>query len=165
MRTEPAERIVERVLPSRHPRTVAGWEQALTELAAQCGDGRLAPWHAARVERALAVAMDAAHVLSATMPAGSSAGVTSQPGTLLERRVSPLSIVLWETILRRIQAAGGTLSVTMEGLAASLGTPVGEVSAVLSEGERMGFVAARRYGQDVDIGHLAVHARVELSIR
>ncbi len=157
VRAEPAERVVERVVQRRYPQTAGEWELALQELAAQLADGRLAPWHASRLRRALAQAEAAA---------GVPAGATPRQGVgAAAVRFSPVAIALWETVVRRVQIAGGVLSVTLEGLAGSLGAGVDEVRAVLVEAERLGYVVVQRRGTVVAVAGLAVHARCDLVVR
>src|SRR5690348_6225372 len=65
VRAQPAERIVERVVRAKHPRTAAGWERALDELRAQLADGRIGPWHAQRLQRAVALVDEQLHAIAA----------------------------------------------------------------------------------------------------
>ncbi len=55
VRSEPAERIVERVVRAQHPHTAAGWQTALEELRAQLADGRIGAWDAQRLQRTVAL--------------------------------------------------------------------------------------------------------------
>lgn len=163
VRVQPAERIVERVVRAKYPRTPAGWEAALDELREQLADGRIGPWHAERIARAIA-AVDgqlqaaAAAVVPRPRPSREAFGVDEPPGYA----AVPFAGERLAAIDARIQAAGGALSTTLERLAAELRVGVDELRQAVLEFEHLGFVEARRMGAVVSVDELAVHARVEL---
>lgn len=76
-----------------------------------------------------------------------------------------MTLAVWETIVRRARAVGGTLSVTLEGLATGVGAPVEDVRAVLVEAEMLGFTVVRRHHLIVPVDELAIHARCDLVIQ
>lgn len=63
----------------------------------------------------------------------------------------------------RIEAASGTLSTSLDRLAAGLALGVDELPHGVLELEYAGMIVARRHGNVVPVDELAVHARVELS--
>jgi predicted amino acid racemase len=63
----------------------------------------------------------------------------------------------------QIEAAGGTVSTSLERLAAGLALGVDELRHGVLELEYAGLIVARRHGNVVPVDELAVHARVELS--
>ncbi|SNY72911.1 hypothetical protein SAMN05421748_14454 [Paractinoplanes atraurantiacus] len=147
VRTEPAERIVERVVRARYPRTAAGWETALTELSAQVADGRLPHWHAERVHRALSGAAEQTRVTIAewTPPPA--------PPPVDERLAAAA-----EALLRVV----GDEPTTLERLAAALRLDVVELRQVVLELEHIGLLAARREKNVVSVDELRIHARFTL---
>ena len=160
VRTEPAERIVERVVRARYPRTAAGWESALDELRAQLVDGRLGPWHGERIARAIAAVEEQLQAAAAAMvprPRREMFTVDEPPAYAV-----PFVGERLAAIDARIAAAGGMLSTTLQRLAAVVGMGVDELRQAVLEFEQLGFVEARRMGTVVSVDELAVHARFEL---
>lgn len=161
VRTEPAERIVERVVRARYPRTAAGWEGALQELRAQLADGRLGPWHGERIARAIAAVEEQLQAAAAAMVPRPRREmfVVDEPPAYVD---VPFVGERLAAIDARIAAAGGTLSTTLERLAGDVGIGVDELRQAVLEFEDLGFVEARRMGAVVSVDELAVHARFEL---
>jgi hypothetical protein len=163
VRTEPAERVVERVVRAKYPRTPAGWERALDELRAQLADGRIGPWHADRIGRAIALVDEqlraaAADRVPRPRPSRETFVVDEPPAYA----TVPFAGERLAAIDARIRAAGGTLSTTLQRLAATVGIDVDELRQAVLEFERLGFVEAHREGTVVSVDELAVHARFEL---
>jgi hypothetical protein len=155
VRTEPAERIVERVVRAKHPHNPAGWETALEELRAQLADGRIGPWHTQRLQRALALVDEQLRI-------------TDERDQALQRQRSQMRLAyvderLAAAIGARIEAAGGALSTSLDRLAAGLALDVDELRQGVIDLEYAGLIVARRHGNVVPVDELAVHARVELS--
>lgn len=161
VRAEPAERVVERVVQPRYPKTAAGWEHALEELAQQLSDGRLAPWHADRVARALSRAATAARSAASGGPVS-----PARPSGALARQQSPAYGVpaVWEPIVRKVHEAGGVLSTTLQSLAAATRMPEHVLRVVLGQAQGSGVLTIRRHGEPARIHELASHGRFELSL-
>jgi hypothetical protein len=157
VRTEPAERIVERVVRAKYPHNPAGWESTLEELRTQLADGRIGPWHAQRLQRAVALVDEQLRTFGS-----SSWPPTQRQPAEPQMRLTYVDERLAATIARRIEAGGGTLSTSLERLAAGLALDVDELRQGVLELEYAGLIVARRHGNAVPVDELAVHARVEL---
>jgi hypothetical protein len=156
VRLQPAERIVERVVRARYPGTPAGWVAALAELRAQLSDGRLAPWHAQRLQREITAVDEQLRAIAAGWP-------PSRPQSPVPRpRAVAVDERLAAAVADRITAAGGRLSITLERLAGELRVGVDVLRHVVLELEYTGLLVAQRMGNVVSVDELAVHARVEL---
>jgi hypothetical protein len=141
---EPAERIVERVVRPKFPRTPAAWEAALMELSNQLADGTIAFWNADRIQRALAGAVEQADNL---------AGTTPQPS--VDER-------LLETAEKLLRGAASELT-TLERLAAVMHIGVDELRQTMLELEHTGLLVARRLDKVVPVDELHAHARFLLT--
>ncbi|GIM84535.1 hypothetical protein Aco04nite_91880 [Winogradskya consettensis] len=135
----------------------------MLELSEQLGDGRLASWHAGRIEKALAVVQGKARDARAGLGVRSPSLAESRE-VRPSRQFSAMTLAIWEAIVRRARVAGGTLSVTLEGLADGVGAPVEDVRGVLVEAEMLGFAIVRRHQLIVPVDELAIHARCDLVI-
>jgi len=136
---------------------VAGWEKALDELRAQLADGRIAPWNAPRIDRALAAVDEQLQAIESSWPPRPAHPVVPQP------RRPDVDERIAAAIGQQIAAAGGTLSTTLERLAAGLALGVDELRQAVLELEYAGQLVARRHHSPVPVDELAIHARVELS--
>jgi hypothetical protein len=157
VRAQPAERIVERVVRAKHPSTPAGWESALAELRAQMADGRIGPWHAERLQRAVALVDEQLRAIAAAWPPPA-----AQPAVPPPRRPA-VDERIAAAIGRQIAAAGGTLSTPLERLAAGLALGVDELRQAVLDLEHAGRLVARRHHNPVPVDELAIHSRIELS--
>ncbi|GGL17742.1 hypothetical protein [Mangrovihabitans endophyticus] len=163
VRAQPAERIVERVVRAKYPSTAAGWEKALDELRAQLADGRIGPWNAPRIDRAIAAVDEQLQAIeTAAVPRPRPSRETFAVDQPPAAAAVPFAGERLAVIEARIAAAGGTLSTTLEHLAGDVGIGVDELRQAMLEFERLGFLAARRRGTVVPVDELAVHSRFEL---
>ncbi|WIN00108.1 hypothetical protein ACTOB_003791 [Actinoplanes oblitus] len=144
---QPAERIVERVVRSRVPRTPAGWEAVLAQLQTQLGDGTIGFWNAGRIQQALIGALNQADRLAGQ------ARVTVRPP--VDERLEQAAAVL-------LRLAGNE-PVTLQRLAAAMQLGIDEVRQAVLELEHLGLLVARRAANVVSVDELAVHSRFILS--
>ena len=154
VRTEPAERVVERVIHRRHPDTVRGWVAALGELSAQLRDGRFAPWQTGELRHALG---ELVAVLPPLESGQSPRSVVAPqpPGPRVDER-------LRAAILHRLQVAGGTVTTSLTRLSADLDTPVGGVRQAVLDLVGLHVVQTRRRGLNVDVDQLVDNAKFDL---
>lgn len=165
IRQQPVERVVERVVQPRHPSTPAAWIDALDELAARVRDGRIEPWHAARIRPATArlqAALDAAARgpgdRSPAVPAPRPAPPNPLRGDRLGQLVTRLSAT----------SAGRTEPTTLARIAHELAVDVDDVRQVLAALAGVDAARLTRTGpagtQPVDPLHIAEHARFTITL-
>jgi hypothetical protein len=152
VRTQPAERVIERVVQPAYPSTAAGWAAALQELAAQVHAGQIQPWERDRIRHAaglVTAALDAVNTPAPTAPQ--------------DDRVRLLVLRLAAT------SAGTGQPTTLARLAAELGIAVDAVRSVLAQLTRAGVLALTRAAPtgvaEADPDRIAEHARFAVVVR
>jgi hypothetical protein len=157
IRPRPAERIVERVVRDRHPRTPAGWETTLAALAGQFADDTIGAWHTGRIRAALAAVeqqMAAAEARLSALSPSAAAAVVRPAGHGLEAAIAD-----------RIAAAGGVLPTRLGRLSTDLAADINQLRRTLIDLERRGVITVRQRGAVTAVDELAVNARCEISAR
>jgi hypothetical protein len=151
---QPAERVVERVVRDRHPRTATGWETALDALAAQFADDTIPAWHADRIRQAFAAVEQQMAAAEARLSGHTPAATTGRSD----------GHGLAAAVEARITAAGGTLPTRLGRLAADLDADINHLRRTLIDLERLDRITARCRGAVTAVDELAVNARCEISI-
>ena len=164
VRAEPAERIVERVVQKPAPRTAGGWVKQLQQLHDQLRDGRIKWWDAERLRQAIAAVDEQLQALESRTPPPAQQTYTAAgpPRWYAPEPFSPRVRQLLAAVDERIRKAGGSLPGTLQRLAADFGVDVDELRQALLQFENLGFVQARRMGEETSLDELAVHARFTL---
>lgn len=159
VRTEPAERVIERTVHRRHPDTAGGWATALAELARQIAAGTLPAHTHGQIRHALAQVRTA---LDATAPAPAVPAVPAPRPPLVDE---PTTVSLHQLV-----AAGGPVSTTLGRLAAAIGADIDDVRQGLAVLHHTGRLHLTRHvpgtpdAQPVDPSTVPAHARFTAAV-
>ncbi|SBT69310.1 hypothetical protein GA0070622_6435 [Micromonospora sediminicola] len=157
IRTVPAQRVVERTIRPRPPRTAAQWETTLAELADQLYAGRH-PWDRHRIRAALngvllALGEEPLPERHHTPPAT----FDDPHQAALDDATSAAAVALLVTF------SGATTDTTLTRLAESTGHPAPAIRAALERLAGQRLATLRRHDRPVDdVAGLAEHARFQL---
>lgn len=168
---EPAERVVEKTIQPRYPRTPSGWLDALAELERQMAAGAFAPDSQWRLERELARLITPAPRTTAP-PAPATPPPPAPAPAAPVRQLAPVTSVIRPRTapehgtagvdLSRLLAATHSRRVTLTGLADELLVPVSSLRAALAAAVRAGRAEVLREGRPVDVNDLDDAVRFRL---